>query len=287
MARRDVELRSDWPMFGERKLADIPQGRSQTLTGTIDSLRAQYRSRDVDILLSDLLGRPVSYVLAHGEEQVDASPIHAAMQRRMAGEPLQYIRGKVEFFGREFRVANRVLIPRPETEILVETAIERIAHGARVVDIGTGSGCIAVTLSLERPDLRVIGADVSPAALAVASKNGAVNLVASDLLAAFVEDFDWIVSNPPYIAAGEIETLATEVRDFEPRGALTPGPEGTEIIARILDEAGRARIILEIGFGQKDAVRDIAAAHHFNVEEIRDDLAGIPRVIVLSRHGWK
>jgi release factor glutamine methyltransferase len=228
-------------------------------------------------------------VLAHGEQAVDAEPIHAAMRRRAAGEPLQYIRGKTEFYGREFRVDDRVLIPRPETEILAETAIERVERGARVVDIGTGSGCIAATLAFERQDLRVIGTDISVAALAVASKNvaGQVTLVASDLLAAFVEDFDWIVSNPPYIPAGDIATLEPEVRDYEPRNALTPGPTGTEIIARILDQAGRARLILEIGFGQSDAVRDLAAAHHFNVDEVRNDLAGIPRVIVLSRHGWK
>lgn len=207
----------------------------------------------------------------------------------MAGEPLQYIRGRTEFFGREFRVDDRVLIPRPETETLVETAIERIEHGARVVDIGTGSGCIAATLALERPDLRLIATDVSMGALAVASKNAAdhVALVASDLLAAFVEDFDWIVSNPPYIPAGDIATLEPEVRDYEPRLALTPGAAGTEIIGRILDQAGRARVILEIGYGQGDAVRDLAAAHHFNVSDLRNDLAGIPRVIVLSRHGWK
>ena len=225
--------------------------------------------------------------MAHGELKVDAAPIHDAMRRRAAGEPLQYIRGKTEFYGREFRVDDRVLIPRPETEILVETAIERIERGARVIDIGTGSGCIAVSLSLERPDLRVIGTDISAAALALASRNGKVQFVASDLLAAFVEDFDWIVSNPPYIAAADVETLATEVRDHEPRAALTPGPLGTEIISRIFDQAGRARVILEIGFGQSEAVRDLAAAHHFNVDELRNDLAGIPRVIVLSRHGWK
>ena len=211
------------------------------------------------------------------------------MQRRLAGEPLQYIRGKTEFFGREFRVDDRVLIPRPETEILVETAIERIDRGARVVDIGTGSGCIAVTLALERPDVCVMATDISVGALAVAAQNanGSVELVGSDLLAAFVEDFDWIVSNPPYIAAAEMQSLATEVRDHEPRRALTPGPAGTEVIARILDQAGRARIILEIAFGQLESVRDLAAAHHFNVDGVRNDLAGIPRVVVLSRHGWK
>src|SRR5207253_537219 len=166
-----------------------------------------------------MLRQPVSYVWAHGEERVDPSPIHAAMRRRLAGEPLQYIRGKTEFFGHDFYVDDRVLIPRPETEILVETAITKIDRGARVVDIGTGSGCIAVTLALERPDLRVTATDASVAALAVAKKNGVATVGASDVLSAFV--------------------------------------------------------------------LDLAEAHHFSVDDVRNDLAEIPRVIVLSRHGWK
>ena len=234
-----------------------------------------------------MLGQPLSYVLAHGDMPVDPSSIDAAMRRRAAGEPLQYIRGKTEFFGREFYVDDRVLIPRPETEILVETAIRRIERGARVADIGTGSGCIAVTLASERPDLRLTATDASVAALAVAKKNGSTTLVACNVLSAFVRDFDWIVSNPPYIAAADVEQLAPEVRDYEPRSALTPGPLGTEAIQQILDQAGRARVILEIAFGQEQMVCDLAEAHHFAVEEVRNDLAGIPRVIVLSRHGWK
>ena len=210
-----------------------------------------------------MLGQPLSYVLAHGDTAIDPSSIDTAMRRRAAGEPLQYIRGKTEFFGREFHVDDRVLIPRPETEILVETAIEKIERGARVVDIGTGSGCIAVTLALERPDLRVTATDASVAALAVATRNGRASIafVASDVLSAFVRDFDWIVSNPPYIAAADIEQLAPEVRDYEPHKALTPGPLGTEAIQQILDQAGRAHVILEIAFGQQQVVRDLAEAH--------------------------
>ena len=174
-----------------------------------------------------------------------------------------------------------MLIPRPETEILVEQAIARVPHGARVVDVGTGSGCIAVTLALERLDLRVVAVDVSVAALAVAKRNrdrlGArVDLAASDLLAA-VKSVDFIVSNPPYIPADDIETLQIEVRDHEPRTALTPGPRGTEVIERLL--ASGIPCILEVGYGQ---------AAQLHVDEVVPDLAGIPRVVVSSaRHGRK
>ena len=251
--------------------------------------------RDVDLLLSDLLGRPLSYVIAHGEVEIDPAPIEALMTRRRAGEPIQYIREKTEFFSREFYVDGRVLIPRPETEILVETVLARVRPNARVIDIGTGSGCIAISVERARPDLRVLGVDLSIDALAVAHRNrrtlqSAVALAASDLLSAVREEFDLIVSNPPYIAAGEIAGLATEVRDHEPVMALTPGASGTEIIERILDEAPTrltrdGRLIMEIGFGQQQSVRDVARAKHFKVEEVIRDLSGIERIVVLSAHG--
>ena len=228
----------------------------------------------------------MAWVIAHGDERVEERKLEPLMRRRLSGEPLQYIRGKTEFFGREFFVDDRVLIPRPETEILVETAVEIVPRGARVVDMGTGSGCIAVTLASARPDLRVIGVDISVAALAVARRNGAV-CVGSDVLSAFRRDFDVIVTNPPYIAAGELEELAPEVRDHEPRIALTPGPHGTEAIKHILAAAGTAMVIMEIAFGQERAVRDAAAASGFDVIEVRNDLAGIPRVVVSSRHAGK
>lgn len=211
------------------------------------------------------------------------------LARRYAGEPIQYIRGRAEFYGREFVVDDRVLIPRPETELLVEATLDRAPNGARVVDVGTGSGCIALTLALERSDLRVIGVDKSLRALAVAKRNrerlnASARLAASDLLES-VRQADVIVSNPPYIPEADVETLATEVRDFEPRIALTPGPLGTEAIVRILENAGNAKILMEVGFGQEATVRQLAAAHHFTVDDFLKDLAGIPRVVVLSRDG--
>jgi release factor glutamine methyltransferase len=262
---------------------------------TIASLRARLRARvenprDVDILLADVTGRTPAWLFAHGEYEIDPAAIEALVQRRMAGEPLQYIRGRAEFFGREFFVDDRVLIPRPETELLVEAAIAQARLGARVLDVGSGSGCIAVSLERERPDLKVTSIDVSVAALAVASRNARrhdarVRFAASDAFDAIRGEFDLIVSNPPYIPAADYAQLATEVRDHEPRGALTPGPRGTEMIERIL-AAGRApEVMLEIGYGQLDDVRDVAKG--YEIDDVINDLAGIERVVVLSRHASK
>lgn len=252
-------------------------------------MRRGINARDVDLLLGDLTGRSLPWLISHGDETADEAALDALLARRYAGEPIQYIRGRCEFYGREFVVDDRVLIPRPETELLVEATLDRAPHGARIVDVGTGSGCIALTLALERPDLRVLGVDKSIDALAVAKRNrehlGArASLAASDLLEA-IRAADVIVSNPPYIADADVETLTTEVRDFEPRIALTPGPRGTEAIERILDSAGNALVLMEVGFGQEQSVRDVAAAHGFTVDDFLDDLAAIPRVVVLSRHG--
>lgn len=249
-------------------------------------MRRGFSPRDVDLLLADLTGRSTAWLIAHGEEDVDERAFETLLARRYAGEPIQYIRGRAEFYGRDFHVDHRVLIPRPETELLVEAALARVPHGARVVDVGTGSGCIAVTLSLERADLRVTGVDLSIDALLVARANARaldarVRFAASDLLDA-VSAFDVIVTNPPYIAAEDVDSLEKQVRDFEPRIALTPGPQGTEAISRILAAAQRKPVLMEIGFGQAEVIRDVAAARGYNVDALLDDLAGIPRVVVLS-----
>jgi release factor glutamine methyltransferase len=271
----------------------------------LDDLRARLREdalargihpRDVDLLLSDVLEKPITWLYSHGEFELDAQRIEAPLQRRYAGEPLQYIRGKQEFYSRDFVVDDRVLIPRPETELIVETAVERAPRGARVIDIGTGSGCIAISIECERTDLRVTGIDASVDALAVAKLNrdrldSRVTLAASDLFDAIRGMFDLIVSNPPYVPRGEYEQLATEVRVHEPQMALTPGPRGTEAIERLLDQsharlAPHGLVIIEVGYGQEDAIREIAEAKRYAVDAFLPDLAGIPRVVVLSAHGW-
>lgn len=269
----------------------------------LDELRAQRREhalqhgvnpRDVDLLLSDLLGKTVGYVYAHGEVIVDSSKLDALLARRYAGEPLQYIRGRTEFYSRDYLVDRRVLIPRPETELLVEAALERAPRNGRVIDVGTGSGCIAISIERERPDLEVTSVDRSIAALAVAAVNRArlgsrISLAASDLLDSVRGTFDVIVSNPPYVPLAEYERLDVEVRVHEPRMALTPGPRGTEIIERLLDDAHarlapHGSIMLEVGYGQEEAIRMLAAAKRYDVEAFLPDLAGIPRIVVLSAH---
>jgi release factor glutamine methyltransferase len=260
-----------------------------------DALQRGINPRDVDLLLSDLLGRSVAWLYAHGEAQVDDASVVALLERRYSGEPLQYIRRRTEFYSRELYVDDRVLIPRPETELIVEEAITRAPRGGRVVDIGTGSGCIAISVERERPDLHVLGVDRSIEALAVAEINrtrleSRVKLAASDLLSAVRSTFDVIASNPPYVPLVEYEELAVEVRIHEPRIALTPGRKGTEIIERLLEEA-RARlapggvVILEVGYGQEAATRALAHDSGYDVDAFLPDLAGIPRVVVLSAHG--
>jgi release factor glutamine methyltransferase len=269
----------------------------------LDELRLRHRDealqrginpRDIDLLLADHLGRTPTWIFGHGDTLIDAEPVLPLFARRYAGEPLQYIRGKTEFYSRTFFVDDRVLIPRPETELLVEAALERAPRNGRVLDIGTGSGCIPITMERERRDLFVLSVDRSVDALAVASINrrsleSRAQFAASDLLSAVHGTFDVIVSNPPYVPLAEYEQLAVEVRIHEPRMALTPGPLGTEIIERLLIEAHgclapRGHVLLEVGYGQEDALRTLAAELRYDVTAFLPDLAGIPRVVVLSAH---
>jgi release factor glutamine methyltransferase len=223
------------------------------------------------------------------------------VRRRGAHEPLQYITGRQEFYSLELEVTPAVLIPRPETEILVETALallkEQGLSSPWVLDLGTGSGAIAVALGHENRQLRILAIDVSVAALAVARRNAKrhsltdrIHLVAMDLCQAMSTNlaiFDLIVSNPPYIPTNDIPGLAPEISSFEPGTALDGGSHGLAVIRRIMDQAHRVlrpsgSLLLEIGQGQAQLLRDQTAAHPaYQSMEFIDDFSGIPRVLHL------
>jgi release factor glutamine methyltransferase len=271
----------------------------------IEEARSRYREkalqqhinpRDVDLLLSDELTRPITFLLSHGEESIDDADLDRFLEklhRRFEGEPLQYIRGRSEFYGREFLVDRRAFIPRPETEFVVEAVLDHARRRGVVLDVGTGSGCIAVSIERERRDLRVAAVDVSLEALAVARTNarrlGAkVRFVNSNLFSGVRGKFSVIVSNPPYVPEAEVAQLQREVRCFEPHTALTPGGDGLAVIdvllrggSEYLEEKGF--LVFEIGYRQVDAVQERAGTLGWTLVDTRDDLAGIPRVIVLSR----
>ena len=221
--------------------------------------------------------------------------------RRARREPLSQIVGIREFWGLEFEVTRDVLTPRPETELIIEEALaafrDRVPPRS-IVDVGTGSGCLAVALAKEFPSAEIIGTDISAAALAVARRNiqrhGVTNriaLVHTDVLPS-MQRADLIVSNPPYIPAEDAASLPPEVREFEPGVALYAGENGTEFYRRLFEGAGResgnqlqpdGRLIVEVGYDQRDRVESLAGAHGFRVLRTRDDLQGIPRVLVLGR----
>ena len=243
-----------------------------------------------EVLLAHALGRDRTWLFAHPEQELsDLERLHYGryLHERISGRPVQYITGRQEFYGREFRVTPAVLIPRPETELVVEAALAVEPRGV-IVDAGCGSGAIAITLELETR-ARVFATDISQAALEVASQNARrlgspVLFVCMDLVSALAAaSVDLIVSNPPYVADGEEAGLQREVRDFEPRAALFAGPTGFEVYERLIADAPRVlrpggRLILELGFRSRDRVLAMFDGRWRNLQ-VRGDLAGIPRVL--------
>ena len=283
-----------------------------TLSAALAAARAKLPASEARLLLGHLLEREPAWLIAHDDEVLGEAALRrfaSLVARRAGGEPLAYLVGQREFFAREFVVSPAVLIPRPETELLVEIARARIAanhaptvvrSGAsgqvtarareacaaiRVLDLGTGSGCIAITLALECPRARVSAVDASVAALAVAGRNaqqlGApVRSLHSDWFAALAgESFDLIVANPPYIAAGDSHLVAGDLR-HEPVAALLGGIDGLASIRRIIDAAPAhlapgGQLWLEHGYDQAVAVRELLAATGFTDIEEHLDLAGV------------
>ncbi|HEY0544009.1 MAG TPA: peptide chain release factor N(5)-glutamine methyltransferase [Pyrinomonadaceae bacterium] len=261
--------------------------------------------RDAGVMLAHLIGRDQPFLIAHAERELGAAEVaryRAAVERRAAGEPLQYITGHQEFFNLDFTVTPDVLIPRPDTELLVETALELAdANDERqaVCDVGTGTGCIIISILHERQQMRGVATDISQAALKVAARNAAqhgvasrLSLVATDCFEALSQSgvkFGLIVSNPPYVTEAAMPHLQREVREHEPRVALTPGGDGLSVIRRLLSESPNfldagGHLLMEIGYDQHEAVREMIDAQVWTLLDIHKDIQGIPRTVALRKN---
>ena len=265
-----------------------------------------------ELLLLHVLGRDRAWLYAHPEEVIPGNNAHGFLSlilRRAEGEPTQYITGKQEFWGLEFEVTPDVLIPRPETEHAIEVALDRLAvreiragrkptltgDGLNIVDVGTGSGCIAIALAKELPSSRIVATDISEAALAVARRNAArygfgdrITFMKANLLGGSAAKYELVVSNPPYIGRKEKETLMREVRDHEPELALYGGEEGYELYADLITQAAQALkpggfLVLELGYNSFPAVQPLLDPPHWTNVAVTKDLAGIERVIAAER----
>jgi len=276
--------------------------RAWLAKGEADLLAGPHPDRarlDAERLLLHAIGKDRAWLLTHLDVEFGGcgSIGYAALiQRRLTGEPIQYIVGEVEFYGLAFRVTRDVLIPRPETEHLVEKCLQicRNLHRPRLLDVGTGSGAIPVALATHLPDAIVTSVDISDAALAIARENASRNdakirFLQGDLLAPVAgETFDLIVSNPPYVPETDKDSLSVEVRDFEPALALFAGTDGLAIYRRLIPVAFASlarggHIVLEIGHGQSEAVHALLSQAGFRNIEFTPDLQGISRVASAQR----
>jgi release factor glutamine methyltransferase len=257
--------------------------------------------REAGSLLAFVLNKDRTFILAHADAAISEDEVvrfQDVLDSRARGEPAQYIMGRQEFYGLEFEVTTDVLIPRPETELLVESALKLVSKVSPVsiCDVGTGSGCIAVTLLSQLPMARAVASDVSPAALEVAKRNAArhvitdrIEFVLSDCFASLTQQhFDLIVSNPPYVAEGAVATLQREVRDYEPRMALTAGADGLDVIRRLVSQATGflkpgGHLLFEIGFDQHEAVGALIDSETWELLDVHQDLQGIPRIVALMK----
>jgi release factor glutamine methyltransferase len=275
--------------------------------------------REAGSLLAHVIGQDRTFIISHAEDPISAEELgefQSALEWRAAGKPLQYITGHQEFFGLDFEVTTDVLIPRPETELLVETALGLVSkqEGAPAIcDVGTGSGCIAIAILVElqklHPDVdaSAVVIDISEVALEVAKRNAGrhsvnerMSFVLSDCFTALhqqkkgkpedsnLELFDLIVSNPPYVASGAISGLQREVRDFEPTLALASGADGLSMIRRLLVDARPflrtgGHFVFEIGFDQREAVEQLLDRGVWKLLGIHNDLQGIPRIVALEK----
>lgn len=252
--------------------------------------------REAYSLLAFVLQRDSAFLIAHSEDQLAANQkmiFDACVSRRSSREPLQYITGRQEFYGLEFEVPQHVLIPRPETEILVEDAIRELNKlwSPAFCEIGIGSGCISTAILYNVPNATAIGIDISNKALLVAANNAEKHYVNARLtlregngFTDLSDEFDLIVSNPPYIPDSEIDDLQPEVRDFEPRTALAGGEDGLDLVRRIVDDSRQflrpgGVLLMEIGHGQAKQVANLFEKQVWDDLEFLPDLQNIKRVV--------
>ena len=295
----------------------------QRAVAELERARVPSHGLAAELLLQHALGRDRAWLYAHPEAEVAPEEVESfsrMIARRAAGTPTQYLTGKQEFWGIEFSVGPGVLIPRPETEHVVEVALERLkpkrlpepseqslrrermGRALRIVDVGTGSGCLAVALARELPQARIWATDLSRAALAIAWHNAVrhdlearIEFIEASLLTPFLlggeaenaGPFDLIVSNPPYVARSEFEGLARELRDHEPREALLAGETGLEVFRPLVRQAEKVltpngAIVLEVGAGQAAEVRALFGEFWKDIS-VTKDLAGIERVVSALR----
>jgi release factor glutamine methyltransferase len=261
----------------------------------------------VELLLSHVLRLPRMGLYLNFSRELTAPELDSVrelVRRRGLREPLQHVVGSTSFCGLEIAVTNKVLVPRPETELLAELGWQYLnAQPDKTVptalDFGTGSGCLAITLAVKSPTAQITALDVSPDALAVARQNAArhqvesrINFIEGDGLAALPAggQFDLIVGNPPYIPSAEIATLDPEVRDHDPRLALDGGADGLDFYARLAAEAGArlnpgGKIMLEFGDGQEHAVQKYFEMQKWVVEAVKADYSGRPRILIARGAG--
>lgn len=249
---------------------------------------------DAELLMAHALGRSRAQVLAGVHEEAPAEPFETLLKRRLEGEPLAYIFGTWEFFSLEFETEAPILVPRPETEHLVEVVLEEVEdRPADILDLCTGSGCVAIAIATHAPAAHVVAVDLNPAALELAQRNARRHEVDRrvafrqgdlfDALHAGDGSFDVVCANPPYVAEADWEQLSPTIRVYEDRSALVAGEDGLAYIRRIVSRAraylrNEGLLAFEFGFGQRDAVEAVLREHGYTRVTFRNDLAGIPRI---------
>jgi release factor glutamine methyltransferase len=273
----------------------------QTTTAYFGKKGVEQPRLSIEHLLADSLGKKRIELYLEFDRSLsdlELAPLREKVRRRAEGEPLQHLLGHWDFYGRTFKTDKRALIPRPETELLVDTLLKEVAKGepsTRLVDVGTGSGVLAITLALERPELEVFALDLSEDALALARENAErlgvldrVSFCCSDLLEAIEGPFHWIVANLPYIPTSDLNSLQREVK-YDPGLALDGGKDGLTIIKRLIESvpgkiAMNGMIALEIGQGQSQRVLGFLADQNYRDISIKKDYQGVERLLI-ARYG--